>query len=44
MLLSRRRPSAAERVPTLSGGAFLASLMLTIGGVARVISHAQLTG
>jgi nitrate reductase gamma subunit len=43
-LLSRRRPSAAERVRTMCGGAFLASLMLTIGGVAWVISHAQLTG
>ena len=43
-LLSRRRPSAAERARTMSGGAFLASLMLTIGGVAWVISHAQLTG
>src|ERR1700722_1667716 len=43
-LLSRRRPSAAERVRTMSGGAFLASLMLTIGCVLWVISHAQLTG
>jgi hypothetical protein len=42
-LLFRRRMSAAGRVMTMAGGAFLASLMLTIGGVIWIAAHTQLT-
>jgi cytochrome bd-type quinol oxidase subunit 2 len=42
-LLSRRRVSVAERARTMAGGAFLASLMLTVGGFVWIMGHTQFT-
>jgi hypothetical protein len=42
-LLPRIRPSIASRVATMAAGAFMASLILTAGGLVWVVRHAQLT-
>jgi len=42
-LLSRRPLSVAQRARTMAVGAFLASLMLTVGGFVWMISHAAFT-
>jgi hypothetical protein len=42
-MLLGRRASVAGRARTMAGGAFLASLMLTIGGFFWMIGHAQFT-
>jgi hypothetical protein len=42
-LLSRRRVSVPQRALTMTIGAFLASLMLTIGGFLWLVGHAHFT-
>jgi len=42
-LLPGRRVSVAARARTMAGGAFLASLMLTTGGLVWMVGHAQYT-
>ncbi|HTW02950.1 MAG TPA: hypothetical protein VMF87_21780 [Streptosporangiaceae bacterium] len=42
-LLPRRRVSGAVRAMTMSGGAFVASLMLTAAGFLWIVAHAHLT-
>jgi hypothetical protein len=42
-MLPSRRASVAARARTMAGGAFLASLVLTIGGFFWMIGHAQFT-
>jgi hypothetical protein len=42
-LVPRIRPSVASRVATMAAGAFMASLMLTVGGFLWLLGHAQFT-